>query len=555
MCRDSGKGLGYSSWCKICFKMHRDAVKQRIAGQVSHHLEQDEGDPSPPSVTDVLLACRVCKVKKHEDEFTRDSQRPGGRESRCKACRRQTRLAGEANKSTEKLCPGCGSVKPAAEFKQKDFSLEDGRCKECVHKEASARPLQRVYKPTVTEKCCLSCQMTKPALEFTVDSRKKTGLGSRCKPCEALHCRLKRRKRKIMRQQQQQPPLPSEQGLEPVLHLGSAAPPPCAAAADSGAINSADSDVSDNPYLREGGRMDAPQALSGIQGGIPPSPPPGSSTQMFRCDDVVAIEQSTQHPQEPGITFSVHASTEDIRGLRDVPSGSGGGGNVREESGTGNMVAMSMMTNSNTGFMLSTLGQSNTLDGAPSLTQQQQQKQQQQLLSAGIRSAVAGAAWTGGQVQVKRCSRCHLIKPLAVFTRDSRRKFKVGCRCLPCEAEYAREKRRRKALQRQKALVKENADYLDMLINSIDSHDAAPPAGASAASTAPTVGASSASTAPPAGASAATAANAAANAAVASAASAANVAASAATAAVHLLLLLPMLLELMQEIRTWMDVL
>lgn len=40
-----------------------------------------------------------------------------------------------------------------------------------------------MLEPTVSGKLCLRCGETKPAVDFTRDSRKKTGLGPRCKVC------------------------------------------------------------------------------------------------------------------------------------------------------------------------------------------------------------------------------------------------------------------------------------------------------------------------------------------------------------------------------------
>lgn len=70
----------------------------------------------------------------------------------------------------------------------------------------------RIVEPTVSEKSCSTCKEVKPADQFGRDYRLKSGLASRCKPCQSKassrwaknHKERRRQRRKEFRKEQPQ---------------------------------------------------------------------------------------------------------------------------------------------------------------------------------------------------------------------------------------------------------------------------------------------------------------------------------------------------------------
>eukprot|EP00197_Chlamydomonas_leiostraca_P008022 CAMPEP_0202865366 /NCGR_PEP_ID=MMETSP1391-20130828/5810_1 /ASSEMBLY_ACC=CAM_ASM_000867 /TAXON_ID=1034604 /ORGANISM="Chlamydomonas leiostraca, Strain SAG 11-49" /LENGTH=664 /DNA_ID=CAMNT_0049545203 /DNA_START=311 /DNA_END=2305 /DNA_ORIENTATION=+ len=167
--------------------------------------EPGRGSPSPPPSN--ARQCSICREVKAPEEFIRDARRASGLDARCKMCRRQQHhnrkmqhlAAGGAPTVAEKECTRCHVVKPAADFKRHSYTNSglDSWCKACCSERRREKGRgERVEEPTVAAKECSVCRQTKAAQEFTRDTGKRTGLGTRCKVCEAEYRRQQRRKYK-----------------------------------------------------------------------------------------------------------------------------------------------------------------------------------------------------------------------------------------------------------------------------------------------------------------------------------------------------------------------
>ncbi|KAG1663805.1 hypothetical protein FOA52_004363 [Chlamydomonas sp. UWO 241] len=182
-CKDPTKKIGYQSWCKACYREHNERRAQALAAPehrkpVSHGL------------------CTICKSTKPSADFIKDSRRPTGLDARCKECRRKCSSLARTGLN-EWPCVQCGDVKPASEYKLSAATgcgpdADSSCCKSCSELRRKDAAGQSLTEPTVPGKQCLRCGLTKPSVDFTRDSRKKSGMGPRCKACEAEYCREKR---------------------------------------------------------------------------------------------------------------------------------------------------------------------------------------------------------------------------------------------------------------------------------------------------------------------------------------------------------------------------
>jgi len=145
--------------------------------------------------TPTMKKCGKCRETKSVDEFYNQASKDDGKQSECKACakeykaQRKAKLLRDGYKViTEKKCASCCKVKPADEFSRNPYSDDgkDSRCKACKKERDAQRKanLQRDGYKVITEKRCSKCGETKSADGFYKDARSDDGKASHCKACE-----------------------------------------------------------------------------------------------------------------------------------------------------------------------------------------------------------------------------------------------------------------------------------------------------------------------------------------------------------------------------------
>lgn len=144
------------------------------------------------------------------EEFAKSASTSDGFNWQCKAChskRMKKRSAFNAVRDKvlvdQKRCSKCRDVKPADQF-NRNRATSDGYCslcRECEHKARVEREHHCVEKHTAgelvieeQERICSCCKKQLPAVQFSINRRKRSGMKSTCKECDAKsHSKYKSR--------------------------------------------------------------------------------------------------------------------------------------------------------------------------------------------------------------------------------------------------------------------------------------------------------------------------------------------------------------------------
>ena len=176
--------------CRPCRKRYNAAYYRKWSGK----------EKTPPKHK-VCISCKEERTAKH---FAVHKGRPDGLQSDCHQCRGEKQRLAIFRKQhsrnfqlpAEKTCKRCGKTKPHTEF-YRASAKNDGlasACKKCLYasKNAARRKIN-VTEPTVTEKWCPGCLDVLPAASFSRSSRYRTGLWTYCKACDSERARMYRK--------------------------------------------------------------------------------------------------------------------------------------------------------------------------------------------------------------------------------------------------------------------------------------------------------------------------------------------------------------------------
>ncbi len=173
----------YDHKCKPCRKAYNAAHYLRKKGEEKEVVKRK--------------VCSSCEVEKPIKSFGLHPGRTDGRQSGCNQCKAEKQRLETFRKNhsrsfqlpEEKKCGECGEVKPGTEF-YRQSAKKDGlasACKACLYKRKnSARRKLNVTEPTVTEKWCPGCLEVLPAADFPKNRRNHTGLWTYCRECEKI---------------------------------------------------------------------------------------------------------------------------------------------------------------------------------------------------------------------------------------------------------------------------------------------------------------------------------------------------------------------------------
>lgn len=158
----------------------------------------------------MIKICKHCEIEKNLDEFYTHKEGKFGKESVCISCKKiqkhnkrkkrlQGRIKTQLSFPENKKCFSCGEIKNVFYF-SKDTGSNDGlngRCKECESvrmKKKRKKLKQRTSIINPIEKICSHCKILKPKKEFYTVRSNSDGLSYYCKNCAKNNCNTYRTK-------------------------------------------------------------------------------------------------------------------------------------------------------------------------------------------------------------------------------------------------------------------------------------------------------------------------------------------------------------------------
>ena len=156
--------------------------------------------------------CGRCRSVKPLADFAQDRHSRDGRQNRCRACcavaLRATRLRkglpvrprwddSSLDRTQEKRCSRCHTVKPLADFYRKRRSADGhtSSCRACDAQRPASAPVARATKR------CYACKAVKPVGEFNRHRSHADGHSSYCRRCDNARSRTRYARRRAARRQ------------------------------------------------------------------------------------------------------------------------------------------------------------------------------------------------------------------------------------------------------------------------------------------------------------------------------------------------------------------